>query len=84
MLRAHLAPYKGIQEEIVEFLTDQMEDPYFLNVLSVAPRCNALQTYTSFYSIQRSKHLISFTQIQTAAGEILQEDMLTREKRSVQ
>ena len=73
---------RAIQEELVEFLTDKMEDPYFLNVLSVASRCNALQTYPSFYSIQHSKHLISFTQIQTAAGESLQEDMLTREIRS--
>jgi hypothetical protein len=72
---------RAIQEEIVEFLTDKMEDPYFLNVLSVASRCNALQTYPSFY--RHSKHLISFTQIQTAAGESLHEDMLTREIRSV-
>ena len=38
MFKAHLAPYKTIQEEIVEFLTDKMQDPYFLNVLSVASR----------------------------------------------
>jgi hypothetical protein len=61
-----------------------MKDPYFLNVLSVASHCNALQTYPSFYSIQHSKHLITFTQIRTAPEESLQEDMLTREKRSVQ
>jgi hypothetical protein len=29
VFKAHLAPYKAIQEEIVEFLTDKMEDPYF-------------------------------------------------------
>ena len=84
MFKAHLALYKAIQEVFVEFLTDKMEDPYFLNVLSVASHCNALQTYPSFYSIQHSKHLISFTEIQTAAEESLQEDMLTREIRSVQ
>ena len=83
MFKAHLAPYKTIQEEIVEFLTDKMQDPYFLNVLSVASCCNAVQTYPSFYRIPHSKHLISFTQIQTAAGESLQEYMLTREIRSV-
>jgi hypothetical protein len=36
MFKAHLAPYKAIQEEIFEFLRDKMEDLYFQNVLSVA------------------------------------------------
>jgi hypothetical protein len=45
MFNAPLAPYKAIQEEIVEFLTDRMEDPHFLNVLSVAFHCYALQRY---------------------------------------
>ena len=74
-------PYK---RRSLSFFNRQDGRPVFLNVLSVASRCNALQTYRPFYSTQHSKYLISFTQIQSAAGESLPEDMLTREIRSVQ